>query len=799
MIRKKERRSHSFWITAAAIIAATSLVPIGRANAQSSGTQNAGSTPSSEQGSKSSKQINLGNVTVEAHRTTPTSVPTHKQRFESAESQKLISKKQFAFVGAGAGSAQALQVAPGVHVNSYGTGSTTRYSVSINGIKQGWGGEPSGGGIDYGSIGVTFDGIPMNNPSTGLLQFDLINQMSLIDGINLTYGPGDALGRGYDDIGGRVAFLPVQPSYQAGGEVGVTAGSFGTFGDHVLLQTGSHDGYSMVLGGGYTKADSFRNAYAGFDNGSHAYAWYTKIRKTFSNGSISLGAYYALARAWRPTAIPVSPVAGLTVNGLDMSGNPVPGPLYSQTTTGYYSIVNPNVWRKETKNQYSLVYSKLNLALNAHTELHNMLWYNYEMRLHNHFNYFDPTASNTREWNNPYSKVFGDKAYIDWKLPYHNTLSSGFYYIHSVYETKQSFFNPDQNGSIANPNHKFRADYWYQDTVAAFLQDKFDLTPSLYILPGVRFVSFATNYVNNGSAEFPNAVANGASNQGSLPSAFSRLYGIEPSIDIHWKVLPTVALYASYAEATRVPENGGGGGPYQGIEASTIQLERGRDLQGGVKVDIEHGHLLHHFLFTANVYQENFSHQIIGHTLANGNTISAFGSSVYRGVNLVASDMVLRNLYVFANASWELAHFKSYYPDGGPNYHGLAVPYVPSTTFDLGTSYRYYLNAMTLTPKFFLQYTGSQHMFNDVTNATSSLKVPSYTTVNLGIDAKIPARAFGLKNIKVGLDISNLLGTKYNEYEWISAGGYFQGPGTGAILAYPGAGRGVFGTVSASF
>lgn len=738
----------------------------------------------------------LGVVTIQAKRIAPSKVPTHQQRFDSAQSEKLISRKQIEAVGAGAGAAQALEMAPGVHVNGYGSGNTTRYSISINGIKQGWGGEPSGAGIDYGSIGVTFDGVPMNNPSTGLWQATLINQLSIIDGINVTYGPGDARERGFTDIGGRIDFLPVQPDYKAGGSAGFTAGSFDTYGAHALLQSGEHDGYSLVMGGGYTTANSFRDSVDGFNNGSHASAWYAKLRKTFSNGSFSLGGYYALARAYRPTAIPTSPVAGLTVNGLDANGNANPGPLFSQTTTGFYSALPYGVWRKVSKNQYGLVYSKLNLQLDDRSTLHNVLWYDHEQRLHDHFNNFDPTAANTYEYNNPFSKEFGDKVFVDVSLPLHNTLSTGLYYINSTYQTKQAFYNPNLGGSVTAPNAKYRANYWYEDKVAAFVQDKWQILPSVYVLPGLRFVSYSTDYVNNGAAEFPNATGK---NQGTLPSAKTRMYKLEPSLDAHWQVLPYLALYANYSEAYKEPENGGGGGPYQSISASSVQLEKGRDLQGGVKLHLDRGYLLHHFLAEANVYQLNFSHQIIGHTLANGDTISAFGSSVYRGVNLSASDKPLQHLYVYANASYEFAHFKNYTPDGGPNYSGVAIAYVPDITFNAGLAYDYRLQPLTLTPHLAVQYTGSQHMFDDQANVTSARKVPSYTLVNVGMDATLPLPGGYIKQLKFGLDVENLLDHQYNTFEFISAGGYFQGPGAGAVLAYPGAGRSIFGTVTATF
>ena len=756
---------------------------------------------------KAAPDMDLTSVEIDATRPSASEVPTQRQQFNSSQSRKVIDRRQLSTVSAGGGSAQALEIAPGVHVNGYGSGNTTRYSISINGIKQGWGGEPSGAGIDYGAIGVTFDGVPLNNPGTGLFQTTLVNQLSLIDGIGVTYGPGEVRDRWFTDIGGRIDFIPVQPASEFGGRTGLVYGSFNTRGAHALLQTGEHGGYSAVIGAGYTYADSFRQSVDGFNNGSHASAIYAKVRKDFDDGSLSLGAYVANARAYRPTAIPVDPISDVTINGYDPlaydgTGAAIPGPLYSQKTTGFYSALPYDVWHKLTKNQTGLLYSKLNLDLDDTTTLHNLIWYQHEQRLHDHYNNFVQNQDNLFEYNNPYSHVFGDRITFDVDLD-RNLLSFGGYYINSIYNTHQSFYNPNEpyNGSIAVPNAKYRSNYWNQDKVALFAQDKISLLPNLYVTPGVRWVSYATLYTNGGAGDFPiNEAQQIGTNQGQLPNARTRFYAVEPSVGVHWKVLRNVAVYANYGEAHKEPQNGGGGGPYQDLPASQIHLEKGRDLQGGVKVHVDHGRWLHHFLFEANVYQLNFSRQIIEHTLANGDNISAFGSSVYRGVNLSASDDLTAHLYLFANASYEFAHFKNYSPDGQASYDGLPVAYVPDTTFNLGAAYAYRIDGIKLVPRVNLRYTGTQHMFDDNTNQPSSQTVPSYTLVDLGAQATIPVHSLGVRDVKLGFNVDNLLDRHYNAFEFISAGGYFGTPESiGKVLAYPGAGRAVFGTLSVDF
>ena len=141
--------------------------------------------------------------------------------------QKVLGRQEIQAAGPAAGAAQALAIAPGVAVSSYGNGGPTKFSFSINGIKQGWGG-PSGGTIDDGSLAVNFDGIPMNNVASGLWQSPEINQLEMIQNIAVTYGPGEPADRWYDNIGGAINFVPLQPKTKPGATIGGGYGSFNT-------------------------------------------------------------------------------------------------------------------------------------------------------------------------------------------------------------------------------------------------------------------------------------------------------------------------------------------------------------------------------------------------------------------------------------------------------------------------------------------------------------------------------------------------------------------------------------------
>ena len=728
-------------------------------------------------------------------------LPTKKEIRKSGQTIKVLGRREIEAAGPAAGAAQALEYAPGVHINGYGDTSATKYSISINGIKQGWGGEPSGAGIDYGSIDINFDDVPINEPGTGLWQSPYVNQLALIKGINLTYGPGPVTDRWYNAVGGSVDFVPVQPTDNAGAAAGVTLGNYDTRGIWGYGQTGaSSGGWSSVFAAGANWAHSYRQAVDGFDSPSRAYTGFTKFRKQFDNGTFSVGLYSAKGVGFRPNAIPVSTIPGVTVNGVDANGNIIPGELYSQPSSGFYSQLPFDVWRKEDSNTLGLVYTKLNLKISDITTLHNLNWYELFHRLHIHYANFQRGAKNLYEYNNPFSREFGDRLYEDVRLPAGNTLSIGGSYMNAVYNSRQSFYNPAPpfNGGLFDPNAHYRSGYWYLRNFAFFAQDAYKPLDTLTITPGARFINYQTDYYNNGSADFP--LSNPANNQGTLPNAKTSYSKVETSLDVNWQASRSLNVYANYGTTYRTPGNGGGGGPYQSILASTLQLEKGTELQAGVKMHIDDVGFLHDFFLQANGYDLRFDNQLIGITSQAGNyQTSAFGSSEYDGVNLYADNDFAYNVHGFLNLSLENAHFSNYTLDGGLSYNDLPVAYVPHTTFNTGVYTDVVEGGTDLEPRVWYQYTGSEHMFDDSTNTPSNREMPSYGVLNAALNAKIPTQG-DVQEWDIGLSVLNLLNKQYNNFEWISAGGYFVLPQTvGQVLAFPGAPRTIFLTASAKF
>ena len=223
-----------------------------------------------------------------------------------------------------------------------------KYTVLLNGIQQGWAGEATSFTAP-GSLGITYDGIPVADPATGLWQSATMPQNLVIQDVQVTYGPGQAADRWYTDEGGRVEFTPIQPTVDRHLSAAVTDGPYGQQNFAFVGNTGTFKGWSTVLGGGMGRGDDFRQAPDGFGNPTQNGSVFGKTVKTFSAGSFAFGVLYAKGGGYRPPVIPTTDV------GLIEPGS---GIHYSQATSGFYSALPYADYNKYDTNEVFMAYAR---------------------------------------------------------------------------------------------------------------------------------------------------------------------------------------------------------------------------------------------------------------------------------------------------------------------------------------------------------------------------------------------------------------------------------------------------------
>ena len=766
-------------------------------------------------------------------------VPTREDVMMSDQTLRVLDRKQLDAAGPVAGGAQMIQSTPGANVVGYGETGATKYTILLNGIQQGWAGEATSFTAP-GSLGITYDGVPVVDPATGLWQSATVPQNLLMQNLDVTYGPGTPDTRWYSDVGGRVEFTPVQPTETIHASVGVTYGQFNQRNVAFVMSTGSFHGWSTVVGGGVGDGEDFRVAPDGFANSTRDGSAYGKTVKSFAAGSFAFGAYYAKGGGYRPTVIPTTDQGVVEPNGAH----------FSQATTGFYSALPFAAYNKYDTNELAMVYGREHLLLSDTTTLQNTTWFVHIRRLHRRNNDFLPSSGGVGqvdEYNNPHSNVFGDDLSLSKVLPV-NTVTIGGYLLHEIYNSHNNFFDYSQggNGSIglANIGGKIRSGYFQQDDFSFVAQDDFHPLPQVHITPGLREVAFSTSYSDQAQRDFtftPGVVlrthcslypvppsgdtpAQGQqidpyfdlfgvpnlNDQGSLCGAHEGRSKVEPSVNVAVMPFPWLTIYGGYDVTYRSPALGGGGGMFQSVDPNFYTLAKGAYTQGGVKMHFQNAPVLKNFILGVNYFHLDYTNQEIDFETESGLEVSGGGNSSYHGVDAFFDDDPFSNVHIFFNFAGEAANFSNYIV-GGPSlaecaaqgltctpFNNLPVSYVPNVTLNAGLYYGIRHNTRVLVePRFWFEYIGSQHLFSNLLGAPSTQTMPSYATANLSFT--VPLTIHEQHSVNLTFDVMNLFNSQYNEWEYISSGGYFGTATNGYINAYPGAPRTVYGTITYQF
>jgi iron complex outermembrane recepter protein len=768
-------------------------------------------------------------------------MPTREDVMVAPETLRVLDRKQLDAAGPMAGGSQMLQYTPGANVVGYGETGATKYTVLLNGIQQGWSGEATSFTAP-GSLGVTFDGIPIVDPATGLWQSAAMPQSLTMQDLAVTYGPGQPMDRWYTNVGGQVEFTPVQPTLDHHLSAEVTDGPYGQQNFAFVGNTGSFQGWSTVLGGGMGRGDDFRQAPDGFGNPTKDGSVFGKTVKSFSAGSVALGAFYAKGGGYRPTVIPTTDIGLIepNTNGLH----------FSQATSGFYSALPFADYNKYDTNEMFVGYGRERLYLSPKSTLQNSTWYTHIRRFHRRNDDALSQGSQVDEWNNPHSNIFGDEAGMSQELPF-NSVKFGGYILHETYNAHNLFYNPTLGGSgaqqIVSAGAKFRSGYFQQDDVAFYAQDDIHPIPQIHIVPGVRVVGFSTSYSDQAQRDFkfvpgviyathcalfpqgpgsdpyydifgtPTTGPDGAvtTDQGSLCAAHESRSAVEPSIDASVMPYQWLTIYGGYDVTYRSPALGGGGGQFQSVDPAYYTLAKAAYSQGGVKVHFLKAPALKNFIAGINYFNLGYTNQEIDFETAAGVEVSGGGNSTYHGVDAFFDDDPLPNLHFFMNFGAESTNFTNYIV-GGPSlaecaaegtsctsYNNLPVSYVPNYTLNTGAYYGIQRDHRVLVePRLWIESTGSQHLWSNLSGAPTTQTMPEYTTVNLAVTAPI---TFEKQSFNLKVDMMNLANSRYNEWEYISSGGYFASlfPGAtapnGYLNAYPGAPRSIYGSLSYSF
>ncbi|MEY2334400.1 TonB-dependent receptor [Acidithiobacillus ferrianus] len=743
-------------------------------------------TISSNAYSDNNSPINIGNVSQSSAETSSTNAKKIVARLlrSNTPSTYISAAKIANEVAPGGTIVDALTVAPGVHINGYGSGNgAARYQIRINGIQTGW--ALSAGNPEKNGIAVSFDGVPMNNPLSNWDGWESSETpiSNIFSGIRVTQGPGNPDNRWYDSMGGTVNLIPQEPGKHMGGEVALGYGSFSSPSAAAVFRTGDLSGWSTVFAAGYTRSNGFRSdPYYAPNEGA---AFYMKTRKDFTGGHASVGLYFSRTSEYRPMYIPVSPIPGVSVNGYQQ-----PGPAYSEQTTGYtYTIPTSLYFKNDTAHMF-LGYAKLHLRLASNIHMDNLLWYRNGYRHHNRPNNYYFHLVNTEDFTNT-TATLGDKLVLSAALPW-NHLQVGGYIMDERNHNTYLGYNPAVFASSpANPI--FVAGY-YDDWEGAniFTQDTITPLAGLHITPGLALMSYRVQFVNNSNATIPvgatpyivrNLAANNVSN-------YTKLI---PSLGINYRVLQGLHLFSTWSQNFQTPS----ADAYGNYDQATVVVPRNptsiNSYIGGVKWDIGP------WDGTVSAFHQHLTNAVLSSFIPSL-LITELDqvSAIYNGVNFSANYGKRLGVQLFTNDTLEHAYYPTYRPASGMPLYGARMPNVPTTSLSFGVGYRWYQIAALWNARLSDTYTSSTTLFSNITNEPTNAQNPAYNIVDLGLSVTTAMHLVpGFHKIKFSLQIFNLFNRHYNSMAYISSGGELGPNSAGAVLADPGAPRAVYGSLTA--
>ena len=762
----------------------------------------------------------LGSVQATASAAAPRSGPapfaskvyTRRRLLRSSQAVKTVTRREIGLFGPAAGGMQALGMLPNVKVSSYSPLSvSSRSTLSMRGVKVGNNSIP--GDLATNAITAELDGVPLNSLIQGTgWHSPEVPIGSLLQGINVVQGPGDARDRWYDSLGGSVDFVPVQPGRHALTRLGLSLGSHSTAVLSVVHATGEHDGWSTVFGAAGAHSHSYRS---GPTLQSSTLQGYFKTRKSLEGGSLSFGAYALNNSEHRPNMIPEN-AADAAANGIYLNGTGGSGTLYSQQSSGFYSTLPASLWSKHIYINDDMGWTRLRLHIAPGLRMSNLLWVRNGNVEHYRQNYFingGATASNAGEYYVEHSLTYGDRMVFDQRIDPHNTLSYGGYILSSRSTNDYIGYTPnagiglDGSGITTSDINTIGANtttnlYW-----AAFLQDRFRPVRSLSVVPGIRFVSFETNFSNTTQAQaaglgLSSGFATSTSTGDPTPDSSTSFHKVEPSLSLNWRIEQGLHAFGSYAIAYHNPRVGN----YDPVtilapNLALLQLVKAKTFDVGLRYDTRHLGALREVYASVDYFNTKLSNQTVRYSNpVNNQKMFATGAAALQGIDLQLRGDVGQHWLGFANVGWLDSNWDSYYSFSSQrSFDGMPVSNSPKLTANLGLTYRYFSRAGVVDTTLWDQYTGAQYLFDNQIVGPTSQTNPSFNLVNLSIKDRMPHLIPDAKLTTLSLSVLNLFDKQYNSTAYISSGGYFNTSGGGYVIANPGAPRSIYLTLSAAF
>ncbi len=627
--------------------------------------------------------------------------------------------------------------------------------------------------FNSGQFSETFDGIPLNGAFNGgaTNQASERNAVPLIlndiSSIGIYNGINNPSVNSYNSLGGTINYVPREPSKKFGASFGLGYGSFATFNMNALLNTGSIGGFRSIFAYNRQTTNGWLNGTA--DQNSNYY--YAGILP-YNDHKSRLSAYVIINHndGYTPHSVPLALINqyGYLYNWPLNYSNSYQTDTELTAILGDRTLINPNVLvdakvYAQDNNYHRTSFSNPAFRQSATQPYYlpnqstgSAFWLSYPVPPT-----YDPASIFGSVHNGTdyhlYEEIrntLGFQPYVRFMIP-HNVVTVGGNVNYSM-EHSAEFWYGSYNMPVISGYNNAWDEHDQRLLSSVYIQDNISLLGGkVHITPGIKYLYAYT--VSSDDIGFYYPIG------GSV--AESESY-VSPTIGINYSPIKHVSIYAAYGKNIKFPDIGAfynniaeqnNAGQYV-VVPETVQPEYVTDLELGARYQT------HRVSLSADLYREDFKNTFINVTNAQG--LSATfngGASRYEGGELSAKynfgHFLVGRWNAYANYSYNQAVFESSFNSSyaGTVEAGQPLANIPKNMFNVGLGWSYHKFSANLSGK----YVSSQYVQQNLAGTPSSLQIPPYFLMNLGLQDVIPIHADHIKNVKLTLDIDNLLNRHY--------------------------------------
>ncbi len=366
-------------------------------------------------------------------------------------------------------------------------------------------------------------------------------------------------------------------------------------------------------------------------------------------------------------------------------------------------------------------------------------------------------------------------------------LSAGIWYEYNKHQLARNFYNITSGDFyaydyfVSNPFYRQFLQQFNTSTVQAYAQDELSLlNDRLKVNVGVKSPHVRID------ANTPIGVLA----QGSITSQKALL----PQFGVNYQLTNHENVFFSYSQNMNAFQPGFGG-PFAttqtafNLTAGNLKPETSTTYDLGIKTDRQN------FQASLDAFLVNFNNRLLVITQGTGiqglpPTLANVGGVHVRGVEGAFQWSPLAHLTWYNSATYNSATYQNDYLDGGTLIQtaGKTVVGVPRFMFASQLAYE--------TEDYFARI-GTKYVGKRYYTYLNDSKVPGYWLTDLGAGYRI-RKVIGLKELRLQLNITNLLGVNY--WATIGTNGFLPSDPQGLFWTLQnGAPRQVFGTVSGTF